>query len=657
MDFKGKEKPRRLGIYFFYDKDGVVDPYNIALLDGIRAHISELLVVCNGKLTKEGRASFSACADQVFVRGNEGFDVWAYKEGLESYGWKKLQDDFDEIILFNFTMFGPIYPFEEMFTAMDAQNLDFWGITVHNGASFDPWGKTDLGYLPVHIQSHFIAVRSTMFNSWEFHHYWDNMCEITCYEEAVSFHEAIFTKHFADKGFKWNAYVEADDIGKDATLYPLMICPLELVKNRRCPIVKRKTFFLGMEDYIGETMGENTYELFEYIKKETDFDENLILQNLLRSSNQYDIKNCLQLNYVLPSNISWQLPDNTRKQVALFLHLYYPECIQDMLRYVRSMPEYADVYVTTDSVEKKEKIQAEFSLLSCNKLHIEVIPSQGRDVSALLVALAKYAEQYDYICFAHDKKSENIKPYVAEESFAYLCFESLLKSRQYVENIIATFDENPRLGLLCPPPPYHSKFYSIIGKEWGSNFSYCRKLAKKIGLTVDLDPRKPPIAPLGREFWFRSAALQPLLGHGFTYEDFPDRQHANSSSRNRENIIHSIERLYPFVVQNQGFYPAWVMPESIAAMEITMLNYYQRTMGDALKPLQITHGSAFAQQRVLAEYGAEINRLHAVETSYDQVINSITWKMTGWIRRFFDLFRAKPDKEESDKIVEKKTHK
>jgi len=599
MSFEKKE-PRRLGIYFFFDENGVVDLYNVFLLNGMRKHVSEILVVCNGNLTEKGKAVFASCADKVLVRENEGFDVWAYKEALASYGWEKLQNDFDEIILFNFTIYGPVYPFEEMFASMDFQDVDFWGITVGNETHVNPWKQNGLSYQPAHIQSHFIAIRSPMFNSHSFHKYWDSMCKITCYEDAIAFHEVIFTKHFSDIGFKWKTYVETNDIDQNTTVYPLLICPLELVKNRRCPIVKRKSFFVDIKEYIHSTMGEPAYELFAFIKNETDFDEDLILQNLLRSCNQYDIRNCLQLNYILPSNMNQSLPGNRQKKIALFLHIYYADLIEKMFFYAQSMPIDADVYITTDSVEKKEKIQNVFSELSCNMLHTEIIPNRGRDVGALLIAFAKYAPKYDYICFAHDKKSKNVKPYTAGESFSYLCFESILKSKQYVENIIAVFEENPRLGILSPPAPYHSSFYSIMGREWGSNFLNCERLAKELKLTVDMNPEKPPIAPLGTEFWFRGEALTPLFDYGFTYDNFPDEQMVTSKSKKSENILHCIERIYSFVAQQQGFFAAWVMPESIAAMEITMLNYYQRSLGDAFNAPKTNQGHRFPQQLALA---------------------------------------------------------
>ena len=57
MRLADKKNIDRLVIYFFYDADGIVDRYVPCILEDIRKNCSELLVVCNGKLTPEGRSS------------------------------------------------------------------------------------------------------------------------------------------------------------------------------------------------------------------------------------------------------------------------------------------------------------------------------------------------------------------------------------------------------------------------------------------------------------------------------------------------------------------------------------------------------------------------------------------------------------------------
>ena len=58
MKLNQKKRVRRLVIYFFYDADGIVDRYVPYMLEDISRSCTELFIVCNGKLTSEGRETF-----------------------------------------------------------------------------------------------------------------------------------------------------------------------------------------------------------------------------------------------------------------------------------------------------------------------------------------------------------------------------------------------------------------------------------------------------------------------------------------------------------------------------------------------------------------------------------------------------------------------
>lgn len=143
MKIQDESSVKRLGIFFFYDAEGVVDDYIPTLLNGFRPYLSEMTIVCNGKLNEAGEKILSSYTNNLIVRPNEGFDVWAYKTAMESYGWEKLVS-FDEVVLFNATIMGPVYPFSEMFETMDQRDLDFWGITKFHKVPQEPFGRSPL---------------------------------------------------------------------------------------------------------------------------------------------------------------------------------------------------------------------------------------------------------------------------------------------------------------------------------------------------------------------------------------------------------------------------------------------------------------------------------------------------------------------------------
>ncbi len=569
-----EKKVKRLIAYFIYDKQGIVDDYIIYMLRALKEHSSEIAVVVNGKLTSESREKLNQVTPVVMVRENKGLDVWAYKTVLDYYGWDKLVT-YDEVIMMNFTIMGPVYPLSEMFESMSARDLDFWGITMyHKYEKGDPFGTIECGYIPDHIQSHFIAVRTPMLKSIEFQSYWNNMQEIKDYRDAVGCHEAMFTKRFSEKGFKWDVYA---DMGDGYNNHPILCATREMLEEKRCPIFKRRSFMQDYSNIIHDTVGQEAIEAYDFIDKHTDYDVNLIWDNILRLENQADIKKNMQLNYILDSKHGTDISEVLKKKrVALVLHFYFEDLAEYCLHYVKSMPKEADIYVTVGSEKKKKIIEETFSVLE-NNVKVILIENRGRDVSALLVGTKDFIMDYDYVCFVHDKKVTQLSPQTVGAGFSYKCFENLLPTKEFVQNVIRTFEENPRAGLLTPPPPNHGDYYITLGLEWGMNYDVTVELAEKLGITVPIDEKKEPIAPLGTMFWFRPKALKLLFDQDWEYKDFPAEPNKIDGT-----LLHAVERIYSYVVQQEGYYPAWIFSEKGAQIEVTNLNYMVRGLNNAV---------------------------------------------------------------------------
>ena len=565
---------KRLIIYFIYDKQGIVDDYICYMLDALKKNSSEIAIVCNGLLTDGSRQRLEPYADKLIVRDNKGFDVWAYKTVLDDYGWNKLSE-YDEVIMMNFTIMGPVYPLEEMFSEMNKRDLDFWGVSMfHEYKEGDPFGTIEIGYVPDHIQSHFIAVRNDMLCSDEFKTYWKNMQPIRDYRDAVGCHEAMFTRRFSEKGFKWDVYA---DMGSTYNDHPILLATKEMFIEHRCPFFKRRSFMQNYDNILSDTMGQNAVETYEFLKNETDYDVDMIWQNILRLENQADIKKNMQLNYVLSEKSEEDISNVLKsKKIALVMHLYFEDLIDYCLSYAKSMPDVADIYLTVGSENLAEVAKEKFDTLP-NKVEIIMIENRGRDVSALLVGTKDFIMDYDYVCFMHDKKVMQLKPETIGVSFSYKCFENMLASKGFVDNIINVFEENPRLGILMPPPPNHGDYFITIGLEWGKNYKITKKLADELGLTVPITKDKEPIAPLGTMFWFRPKAMKLLFDKDWQYEDFPKEPNKIDGT-----LLHAVERIYSYVVQQEGYYPAWVMSEKLASMEITNLYHMLRSQNDII---------------------------------------------------------------------------
>ena len=135
----------RLGIFVFYDREGIVDSYIDYLLCDLRKCLSYLIIVVNGKVDILGYDIFSKYADQIVIRNNKGFDIGAYKEIIEDLHQKKEMRKWDEIVFCNDTFYGPFIPFTQIFDEMAQRQVDFWGLNY-----------IDNSFLS-HIQSYFLV--------------------------------------------------------------------------------------------------------------------------------------------------------------------------------------------------------------------------------------------------------------------------------------------------------------------------------------------------------------------------------------------------------------------------------------------------------------------------------------------------------------------
>ena len=557
---------KRLGIFFFYDENGVADDYIDYLLKDMSRHLNQLVIVVNGLLTPDSRKKLKQYSDRLIVRENKGFDVWAYKEAIEFVGWEEIYT-FDELILFNFTNFGPIYPFQEMFSEMENRDLDFWGITKFhsrkNKGYLDKYICYD--FLPEHIQSHFIAVRGKMLKSYEFKQHWETMKPVTCYAEAVGFHEAIFTQKFSDYGFRWDVYVNSDFL-KESCEYPLMWQPVELLKNSRCPIVKRRSFFyLPYVGFLYNGTGEATLELYQYLRDHTDYDVNLIWDNILRSSNMLDIKRSMQLEYVLPTDYAKTVSDHTG--LAVLICLTEKNCLSKYSDYVKVLSEMEiPIFLLSESQTVQDDAKTILSDHQCNMARC-VIAEEGKSFYySYAKLLAELAGQYDYVGSINFTIEKTHQIGGVEEANIYIGLENTIKSKEYILNILSLFSENPRLGIVVPPTPLHADYSKFVAREWADSLPAAEKVASQ--LQVPFDKIKPAISPYKGFFWCRSSALKSFT----EYIDHIDQEDVLfQENHSIFSVLHSCLSLF---VQNQKFYAAQAMSTSYAAIEINNLRFH-----------------------------------------------------------------------------------
>ena len=579
---------KRLGIFCTYDSEGVVDDYIIFLLQDMIKNLSHLAIVCNGKLTPEGRHKLEKITNDIFVRDNSGFDMEAWRQGILRH--KDNLQDYDELVLFNDSFFGPFYPFAEVFDKMDAEKpeADFWGITIH-GQMRDDLKLCPYGYIPEHIQSYFWTVRQRMLHSAEFLDYWQNLKEPENFQEAIRLNEVCLTKKFFDMGFSYDVFCDTRELEKeyDVNIDHTLINSEKLLKDFKCPLLKKKIFMIKRSHNLHENYGEEARRSLNFVSTHTNYDLNLIWQNILRKQNIALTKNYLGLNYILPDKISTFDAPKVFQETAIVAHLYYEDLMNECAEYLCNAPPEISIIVTVGNKEKKLKVQKIFQAAGRN-VEVRLVENRGRDLSALLVGCADVFSKYKYLCFIHDKKSVRPNESIAVgRAFFKLLWDNALGSKNFIRNILATFESEPNLGLLAPPPPYNGdyKYLFFVAKYWsGACFEKTVELAKTLDIPADfINLNHSPVA-LGSVFWCRTTAIKKVTAKNWQIEDFPAEPMPTDGT-----ISHALERIFPFAAQADGFYSGWLMTEEFARNELENFIYFSSKPQVLPAPNSSTH--------------------------------------------------------------------
>lgn len=549
-------KVRRCGIFLFFDKDGVVDEYILELLRDLRQNVDHLLVVCNGYVQKTGREQMLNIADDLICRANVGFDVGGYREGLFYLGWKYLEQ-FDEIVMMNYTFFGPFYPFKEMFDEMAKRDVSFWGITKHHKVEFDPFHALPYDYLPEHIQSHFLVLRKDLFMSYQYRDFIFNMKNPESYLESICGYEAIFTKHFADMGFRWDVYVNTDKY-EGYSYFPLMFYAKEIIQETRCPIIKRRSFFTDYSDYLDNTCGESSMDFYEYLKESGIYDLDLIWDNILRLENITAIHRVLHLNYILDTD---QTDFTWNRKIAVVIFADSVRRAAWYRKYLRALPENVDVYVYGE-----EQVCAVIKEMCGASANIVCKKTDETGISKKINIAAKELrkQRYDYVGVLHMKDVEQEQPYSNDVSWQYSDWENTAGNAYVIGNIVQAFEENKRMGMCIPPIPCYGTILKHIGKGWCGKYQFVREYLQSKGIAVSLNEKMAPLAPFGGSFWMRGDVFGQLA----------------DLDGNSDDDVYLMA--LPFITQSLGAYTGIGYSEQYIPVEITNQDYMLRENNQVL---------------------------------------------------------------------------
>lgn len=562
---------KRAGIFLFYDPEGKVDDYILGCLGSLQQHMDYLLVVSNSPLDETNRKRLESVSSEVMERKNVGYDVGAYRDGLRHLGWDHM-GDYDELVLFNYTFFAPIHPWAGLFERTDKWDTDFWGITEHDEVRPHPFLPKLV--MPRHIQSHWIAVRSSLSTTKDWRTYWEDMPPIESYNDSIQWHESRFTGYFNALGYRHEVAYNVDDYPSANPVFD----NASLLLQDGCPILKRRNLFhnpLHLDRFaiIGADMLEQA--------RLAGYDTDLILSNLARTSKPRDLVTNAGLTWVVPQSASEETYAAAATQKILAVaHIFYADMAEEILQRLSVLPKGYYLVATTSNEENQAQIRAVMERYGVEGEVRVVASNRGRDIGAFLVDCNDVlsSDKWDIVVKIHSKKSVQ-DDYNAAQLFKTHLYDNLLNSRAHVANILAEFAAHPALGMVLAPLPHMG--YPTMGHAWFTNREPAQAVAKRLGINVPFD-KDMPLATYGSMFIARPQALTKLVNAGFKPENFPVEGGYKDGS-----LAHVLERLMAYAALSEGFYVRPVLAPKWAEVYYGYLEYKLAAVSSFLPPFTI----------------------------------------------------------------------
>ncbi len=236
-------------------------------------------------------------------------------------------------------------------------------------------------------------------------------------------------------------------------------------------------------------------------------------------------------------------------RIGLHLHLYHMDMASCFFERLAGWQAPYDLFISVCSPRDEQTARILFSPLlkrNAGKLVIRVLPNRGRDAGAWVAGFGADLAGYDLAGHVHSKQSQHFawgdqwRDYLLDHVIGWDAFA----------DIRAHFQRDPSLGLVFPP------IYDGVYEFWGKNRlthleevdrRNTQDLLRRMGIKEHLTTHNLHFS-VGTMFWYRPAALAPLINLGLCFDDFEVEPVGITGS-----LAHAIERLPALVAEHGGF--------------------------------------------------------------------------------------------------------
>ncbi len=221
--------------------------------------------------------------------------------------------------------------------------------------------------------------------------------------------------------------------------------------------------------------------------------------------------------------------------LAVHLHLFYTEMLQEFVSYLNNIPVQYDLYVSIPETIDSKAIQLELNklLTKVKSVIVEAVPNQGGGIAPFIIQFGERLVQYEIIAHIHTKKSTH------NNMLAGRCQDVLVKLMGSPGSsggrIVHIFELLQPTAKIVFPEGHAQLIKDYSG--WTNNYDLEKKILNKY---TKFSIKDYPVTelPEGSMFWARSECLKDFLKLPLKYHDFSSEPIASDG-----NLAHTLERL------------------------------------------------------------------------------------------------------------------
>lgn len=237
-------------------------------------------------------------------------------------------------------------------------------------------------------------------------------------------------------------------------------------------------------------------------------------------------------------SVHFGVPRRKGVAVAVVVHLFYYDLLEEIKGYLGGIVEPFDLYVTTPFEGDVHRIIDDCSDLA-SSVTVHISENRGRDIGPFLALyLSNKLDRYDAVLKLHSKKSKYSQ--LGDEWRRSIYF-SLMQNSFTVRKVLELI-RHENVGLLGP-----HEYYLSNDNFWGANRLSVKNLLLKAGVITPEEEVSLGFFA-GSMFWFSPSAISPLKNIPLGDLDF-----VHENGMQDGTLAHALERVFCSIARAQGY--------------------------------------------------------------------------------------------------------